>query len=90
VLARCRRTAAGSLRWVVRLDEHLLPDLTVAVRMDAANAAPLDYYLLPALDMSPGRLRLAEENGVHLDTYRFDTLDFFVGIAGETRVQEVM
>jgi DNA invertase Pin-like site-specific DNA recombinase len=90
VLARCRRTAGGALRWVVQFDRHLLPDLTVAVRMDAANASPLDYYLLPALDMTPGHLRLAEENGVHLDTFRFDTLDFFVGIAAEIRIEEAL
>jgi DNA invertase Pin-like site-specific DNA recombinase len=88
VLARSRRTAAGSLRWAIRFDQGLLPDITVAVRMDAANEGPLDYFLFPALDMNAGRLPLAEENGIFLDAYRFDTLDFFFGIAAQVRIEE--
>jgi DNA invertase Pin-like site-specific DNA recombinase len=88
VLARSRRTAAGALRWAIRFDQGLLPDITVAVRMDAANEVPLDYFLFPALDMSPGRLPLAEENGIFVDAYRFDTLDFFYGIAAQVRIEE--
>lgn len=88
VLSRCQRTPGGAFRWVIRFDQSLLPDLTVAVRMDARNEAPLDYYLLPALDMTPGRLRLAEDNGIYLDTYRFDSLDYFVGIAEQVRIGE--
>jgi DNA invertase Pin-like site-specific DNA recombinase len=89
VLARARQTSSGALRWVIRFDAGLMPDLTVAVRMDAANAAPLDYFIFPALDASPGRLRLREENGIYVDAYRFDTLDFFYGIAEQVRVEEV-
>jgi DNA invertase Pin-like site-specific DNA recombinase len=88
VLARARRTAGGSLRWAIRFDEGLLPDLTVAVRMDAENLAPLDYFLFPALDITPHRLRLGEENGIFLDAFRFDTLDFFFGIAEQVRIEE--
>jgi len=88
VLARSRRTEGGALRWAIRFDQGLLPDLTVAVRMDAANEAPLDYFVFPALDVGPGRLRLAEENGIFVDAYRFDTLDFFYGIAEQVGVEE--
>lgn len=75
VVVRCAATAAGSLRWKVRLDTPLRPDLTVAVRMNAENSNPLDYYLLPRLDMHEAVLRLCEFNGLSLDAYRFDTLD---------------
>jgi hypothetical protein len=74
VVVRCSATAAGSLRWKVRIDTPLKPDLTVAVRMDAENRKPLDYYLLPRLDMHEAVLRLCEFNGLSLDAYRFDTL----------------
>jgi DNA invertase Pin-like site-specific DNA recombinase len=74
VVVRCRRTKAGSLRWKIRLDAALKPDLTVAVRMDEANARLLDYYLLPRLDMHEAVLRLCEFNGLSLDAYRFDAL----------------
>lgn len=75
VIARCLQTLAGSLRWKLRLDTSLRPDLTVAVRMDASNERPLDFYLLPHLDMQSAALRLCEHNGLSLDAYRFQTLD---------------
>ena len=34
VIVRCRTTPAGSLRWQIRFDVGLWPDITVAVRMD--------------------------------------------------------
>lgn len=88
IIARCLRTAAGSLRWRLRLETGLLADITVAVRMDAANRAPLDFYLLPAIDMASRRIRLAEENGLALDAYRFDSLDLLYEIAQPIHVAE--
>ncbi len=77
VIVRCFETSAGSLRWKLRLDTALRPDITVAARMDSSNEHPRDYYLLPSLDMSEAVLRLAEYNGLSLDAYRRDTLDRF-------------
>ena len=56
--------------------------------MDSENKEPLDYYLLPAIDISLGKLLLAESNGAGLDTYRFDTLDYFFGMAQRARIPE--
>src|SRR5262249_45706794 len=81
VIVRCRETYAGSLRWHVRFDTGLTPDITIAVRMDRPNQKALDYYLLPRLDMTAPRLRLAEHNGVSLDAYRFETLEPLYGMA---------
>ena len=81
VVARCWQTRAGRLRWLIRFDLSLSPDITVALRMDASNKTPIDYYLLPLVDMEIERLRLAEYNGAHLDTYRFESLEFFFGMA---------
>ncbi|MDQ2877953.1 MAG: recombinase family protein [Pseudomonadota bacterium] len=77
VIIRCFQTSAGSLRWKLRLDTALRPDITVAIRMDSSNEQAKDYYLLPRLDMHEAVLRLAEYNGLSLDAYRFDTLDAF-------------
>jgi hypothetical protein len=88
VIARCRYADTGSHRWLIRLDSGLAPDITVAVRMDADNRAALDYYLLPRIDMTFEKLLLAEDNGVSLDTYRFDTLDFLFGMARRTQIKE--
>jgi DNA invertase Pin-like site-specific DNA recombinase len=79
VIARCHISAAGGLRWKVRFDHGLRPSITITARMDEANTSIRDYYLLPWLEA--GRtptLRLAPENGILLDAYRFDTLDAFV------------
>ncbi len=81
VVVRSIFTAAGALRWKVRLDTALNPDLTIAVRMDANNDRPMDYYLLPRLDMREAVLRLCEFNGLSLDAYRFDTLNRFYHMA---------
>ena len=89
VIARCQQTPAGSLRWKIRLDTGLAPDITVALRMDAANNAPLDYYLLPLFDMATDRIRLAEGNGLMLDAFRFDTLDFFFSMVERVRITEI-
>lgn len=89
VIARCRHTEAGSLRWHIRLDTGLRPDLTVAVRLDASNRSAFDYYLLPRLDMALPRLRLSEHNGVSLDAYRCDTLDAFYELTARSELAEV-
>ena len=87
VLARCTVPASGRHRWKIRFDTSLLPDITVAVRLDANNQAPLDYYLLPRLDFGHARLSLADQNAVELDSYRFDTLDYLYGMAERTRLR---
>ena len=57
--------------------------------MDAANKQLLDYYLLPRLDMTLPRLRLAQDNGMSLDSYRFDTLDALYDLTGRIHLLEV-
>jgi hypothetical protein len=88
VLCRHQTTFRGSSRWIIRLDSSLKPDLTVAVRMTEGNDAIKDYYLLPSLDLSWENLRVAEENGVYLDAYRFENLDFFFHMAARTPIQD--
>jgi DNA invertase Pin-like site-specific DNA recombinase len=87
VIARCLTTSAGSLRWKLRLDTGLRPDITVGLRMDAQNREPLDYYLLPRIDISVPKIRLAEDNGIFLDAYRFDSLDYFFRLASRIAVR---
>jgi DNA invertase Pin-like site-specific DNA recombinase len=89
VVVRCRSTPASSLRWQIRFDTGLWPDITVAVRMDQLNRETLDYYLLPRIDMTKPRLRLAEHNGISLDAYRFETLDSLFGLAVRAKLLEV-
>ena len=89
VVARCRETNTGGLRWKIRFDTGLSPDITIAIRMDRTNTTALDYYLLPQFEMRRKPLGLAEENGVMLDAFRFQTLDFFFKMARRVPVTEV-
>jgi DNA invertase Pin-like site-specific DNA recombinase len=71
VVVRCQVAPSGALRWKVRLDTSLKPDITVAVRLEPDNVTRRDHYLLPWLDVGTNeRLRINEDNGVFLDAYR--------------------
>ena len=87
VLARCHALEGGGRRWKVRFDTGLQPDITVVVRMGSSNQDALDYYLLPKLDFGGERISLAENNAIELESYRFDTLDYFWGMAQRTRLR---
>ena len=88
VIARCLELPTGSLRWNVRFDTSLQPDVTVVLRMDRPNRIPLDYYILPRIDMTVARLRLAEHNGLSLDAYRFETLDPLYSMGARVKLSE--
>jgi len=88
VLCRHQQTAAGSSRWVIRLDDGLKPDITIAARLDEENSSIRDYYILPALDMTWEKLRLAEQNGIYLDAYQFEGLEYFYGMAEQCKIGE--
>jgi hypothetical protein len=89
VIARAFATSGGSLRWRIRLDTGLLPDMTVAVRLEASNSGPFDYYIFPSIDMSLPRLKLTENNPLSLDAYRFGSLDFLYSLARQCSFGEV-
>lgn len=75
IVVRCHATQAGTLRWKLRLDTGLRPDLTIVARLDSDNRRPRDFYILPWIDVgSSETLRMAELNGLHLDAYRVDDL----------------
>lgn len=88
VIARCKETPTGALRWQLRFDTGLRPDVTIAVRMDARNRAPLDFYVFPHIDIANELIRLSEENGLSLDAYRFETLDILNELAMPVRIRE--
>ena len=57
--------------------------------MNRTNTDALDYYLLPQFEMRSKPLGLAEENGLMLDAFRFETLNFFFDMARRASVSEV-
>ncbi len=88
IICRCQQLPSGSYRWKFHFDTGLNPDLTVAIRMDATNQKPLDYYLLPAIDIQSFKLTFKEDNGFELDTYRFDNLDAFFMMVERVKIPE--
>ena len=90
VLCRHISTGTGSSRWLIRLDASSKPDITIAVRMDVMNERIRDYYLLPGIDMTWEHLRVAEDNAIYLDTYRFETLDYFFTMTERIKIQDVI
>lgn len=88
VICRCLQTMAGSYRWKMHLDSGLEPDITVGIRMDVNNREPLDYYLLPSLDIENPKIRLRENNGLALDAYRFNDLEPFFMMTERIRIRE--
>jgi DNA invertase Pin-like site-specific DNA recombinase len=89
VLARCQIHQNGHNHWKVRFDTSLLPDITVAVRLNHDNSAALDYYLLPRLDFSQPRIHLADQNSIEFESYHFDTLDYLYRMAERARLRRV-
>jgi hypothetical protein len=87
VLSRCQQTPAGSLRWLIQMNRRMVPDITILVRMDPSNQRPADYYLLPIMDIEAPRLLLCETNGAYLDTYQFDSLDYFAALAARKKIE---
>jgi hypothetical protein len=83
-IARCHETVAGTLRWKIRFDTGLSPDVIVALRMDRENEAVQDYYILPRIDLPGPQVRMGEHNGLALDAFRFDTLDQLYEMAART------
>jgi hypothetical protein len=65
----------------------LTPDITLAVRLNELNQGALDYYLLPRLDFRQPRINLADHNGIELESYRFENLEYFYGMAERTRLR---
>ena len=89
VIARCHTSSAGGMRWQVRFDSGLRPDLTIAIRMEDDNQTVRDYYLFPWLDLNQTpKLRLAPDNGILLDAFRYDSLDAFVELTRRTSLRK--
>jgi hypothetical protein len=87
IMARCQPTASGSMRWNLRFDTSLRPDVTIAVRLEPDNQLVRDYYMFPGTDLFTKRLRLSRENGILIDLYRFDDLKFLEGMAERTWIE---
>jgi hypothetical protein len=80
-LSRCRPTEAGTNRWLVRFDNALRPDITIAVRMEFDALSIRDYFLLPAIDVRSDFVRLGDYNDHGFEAYRFEDLSMLAHLA---------
>jgi hypothetical protein len=87
VVAPSKLTPGGSMRWNLRFETSLRPDVTIAVRLASNNQDIRDYYLFPGSDLFAKQLRLRPQNGFFIDLYRFDDLSFLIGMAERTRIE---
>jgi hypothetical protein len=82
LMARCHTDISGEQCWRLRFDPvKLAPDITIAIRLNDTNQAELDYYVMPQLDLSGPALSIFSRRESSLDCFRFDSLDFFYGMA---------
>jgi DNA invertase Pin-like site-specific DNA recombinase len=88
-VARCHATPAGTLRWQIRFDSSLEPDLIVAIRMAPDNREVHDYYILPCMELPGPQTRFGEHNGLALDAFRFDNLDQLFDMAARVPIGSV-
>ncbi len=89
VICRCMQTGAGSSRWKIQFDTSLMPDITIAVRMDPTNQHVFDYYVIPSIDVENPKLRLEEDNHFALDAYRLNDLEPFFVLMERVSILEV-
>jgi DNA invertase Pin-like site-specific DNA recombinase len=75
LIARCRRTASGRLRWTVRRRKNMSRALIIALRVDETGIKVMDYLLLPATDFNVDRMEFSELNRFRIKSCRFDTVD---------------
>lgn len=80
ILCRCNKLKSGKLRWKVRFDAKLNPDLTIVFRMNKDNSDPLDYYILPKLDVAFSNMIMTEKNNLLLELYRYESLETFLNM----------
>ena len=87
LMARCHTAISGEQRWHVRFDPaKFAPDITIAIRLNDANEAELDYYVMPTFELSVPALNIFSRRESSLDCFRFDSLDFFYGMAARIPV----
>jgi DNA invertase Pin-like site-specific DNA recombinase len=90
VIARCHTRPSGRSNWLIRLEQSNDWDLTIAARMTQDNSKILDYYLLPRGDELSAKLRLAPENPLVLDVYRFENLNYLYKVSRRTRIGDAV
>jgi DNA invertase Pin-like site-specific DNA recombinase len=86
VLSRCRITGAGGHRWLIRFEDSLRPDITIAARLTPGNDSILDYFIFPGIEKLTAEL-LSDQNPLAVELYRFDDLNVFMNLARRVQIE---
>ncbi len=86
VFVRHQLTRVGSSHWRIRRRVQTQADFIMAVRMEPNNEDIQDYFLLPGLENAGGDFCFSDRNGIYLDAYRFQSLDFLVSLAARVKL----
>ena len=86
VIARCHQKPNGH-RWRITLRPSQHTDFVLIARLKAGNQSILDYYFIPSDDLPGKRLLLSHNNSLAVDAYRFDNLNFFLGLCHRRSAQ---
>ncbi len=89
IISRCITMKSGKFRWKIRLQSNLEPDITIVIRMNSGNISPVDYYILPRIDILNDALIIKENNPSHLEYYRFDNLFELFNVLSRVNIDEV-
>jgi hypothetical protein len=85
-VARCHQRRTGH-QWRIGNDHSKHSDVSLIARMRAGNESILDYYVFPSNEILNARLRLRSANALALDAYRFDNLEFFLGLCRRQSIE---
>lgn len=82
-MAHCHQRSYGH-EWIIRFDRSQPADISLVVRLGAGNQTILDYYVFPSIELLGKQIRFTEHNPLALEAYRFDNLNFFLGLCRKT------
>lgn len=84
-MAQCHQKSHGH-QWIMRFGRSQRADISLVVRLDGGNETILDYYVFPSSQLLKRAIRFTQYNPVALDAYRFDNLDFLLGLCKKTTI----
>jgi len=88
-ISRCRTTASGRARWVMKFERSKDADFYIVVRLDSDNKTIKDYYIISKFDIDLFSEKIWEDNGMYMDTFRVpDARGFFEGFS-RTQIRDV-
>lgn len=90
LVSKCRKAISGSAYWDVHFEHKKNPDFTIITRLNVDNKTIKDYYILSRYDIHGlNYMKLTESNGIFLDMFKFEEIDWFFECFGRIRIKEV-